>query len=98
MSQPGMRWEPWTRASLAAPAFACLCLGLLVVLDEARKRFGCGREVAGVSFAGFTRFGVPAFALAFACFCLGLLVVLDEARTPAAFVRVTRQRPSRIKV
>ena len=92
-----MRWEPWTRASLAAPAFACLCFGLLVVLDEARRRFGCGCEVAVVSFAGFTRFGVPAFALAFACFCLGLLVVLEEARTPAAFVWVVRQRHSATK-
>ena len=51
MSQPGMRWEPWTRASLASPAFACLGAGLLVVLDEARKRFGCGCEVAVVGFA-----------------------------------------------
>ena len=46
-----MRWEPWTRASLASPAFACLGAGLLVVLDEARKRFGCGCEVAVVGFA-----------------------------------------------
>ena len=51
MSQPGIRWEPWTRASLASPAFACLCSGLLVVLDEARKRFGCGCEVAVVGIA-----------------------------------------------
>ena len=34
----GKRWEPWTRASLAAPAFACLYFGLLVVLDEAFTR------------------------------------------------------------
>ena len=51
MSQPGVRWEPWTRAGLASPAFACLCSGLLVVLDEARKRFGCGCEVAVVGIA-----------------------------------------------
>ena len=95
MSQPGMRWEPWTRASLASPAFACLGAGLLVVLDEARKRFGCGCEVAVVGFAfifdllvvvslvaePWTRasFASPTFA----CLCSGLLVVLDEALTRA---------------